>query len=872
MNGLPSIHAHCERLFSASTPPHSLICGVLCAVLPLIALASPIQAKDLGPGAAAAPATPSQVVTGVVAEADGRPVLGALVALEDEEGRRVRSTLTDEAGRFRLPVASPGTYRLQVERLGYRAVVTEPFHVGEGETVRQDVEVAGEPIPVAGVDVVVEAAQRGCVLGPEQGALVAELWEQAQQVFRRVEVTDAERGGYRFQLRRYERVVELPTARVVEERWREPSTSVRSFESPPAETLLADGWVQTDEDGYVVYYGPDLQVLLSRAFQEAHCLEVRYDGARSDEVGIGFEPVRGLRAPGIRGTLWMELESLELRRLEFEYTEHRFDRPIPPPLLELFGGEIDFRALPDGRWVVDRWVLRVPRFRASGRPLQWRTPQEPEVQERLAAIRRVVERAPRVWQQMVEEGRLLFWEEGGTLARLETPRGLILPSRTEAALEGVVWDSLQAPGADEVRRPLEGAEVRLVGTEEAVETDARGRFRLQVPLEGNYQVTFSHPVMERSGIGELEPVTVHLRPGLVEEVTLALPSRATLLARGCEGQEMGEDTGILVGTVLDEALRVPVGGALVTLRPERVSEDAAAERVPEDAPPTLRTQAGSDGSYRICGVPTGIGYEVTATMAEVEGPARRLMVPAPGRIVEVNALADRGQRGRIAGRVTEGARGPGVADAFVVLEGPERRTVYADQDGRFELRDVAPGAYSIRVEHLAFRAVEGDLDVPAGGAEVELDVNLQRDAIALEPIVVTVEARSPRLERAGFYDRQRSGFGTFITRDVIERRNPVEVTHLFNAIPRAQPAGDRILFRGSESFGGLDSLEPCFPEIYVDGFWRGREYSPNYYNPDEVEAIEVYTSAARIPIQYNTAESACGVILIWLRDGSDVGR
>lgn len=73
----------------------------------------------------------------------------------------------------------------------------------------------------------------------------------------------------------------------------------------------------------MVYYGPDLQVPLSPAFLEAHCLGVRYDQHRSDEVGIGFEPVRRTRVPGIRGTLWLKLEGLELRRLEFEYTEHR---------------------------------------------------------------------------------------------------------------------------------------------------------------------------------------------------------------------------------------------------------------------------------------------------------------------------------------------------------------------------------------------------------------------------------------------------------------------------------------------------------------------------------------------------------------------
>ncbi len=845
----------------ASRFPLARSLGAVCVLAVGLVLPFGAAAQDRAP-------TATEAVTGTVAEADGRPVLGALVAVEDEEDRRLRSVLTDDAGRFHLPLPGPGTYRLRVERLGYRAVVTDPFTVAEGEVVRRDLEVAGDPIRLAQVDVIVEAEVQ-CVIDPESGALLAELWEQARQAFRRVEVTDQEAAGYRFHLRRYERAVELPTARVVQEEWRSPSTSLRSFQSPPAEELLDRGWEQTDDDGTLVYFGPDLQVLLSDAFQRAHCLRLRSDPQRPDQVGIAFEPVGTESLPAIRGTLWLDRETVELEELTFHYTRHLYDQEIPDPLLELFGGEIEFRALPDGRWVVDQWVLRVPRFQSSGRPAQWRTPTDPELRERLEGIRRVVERAPRTWQEMVTGGRLLFWEEGGLLARVETAGGAVLPSRDEAALEGVVWDSLQGPGADAARAPLEDAVVRLAGTDVRATTDADGRFRVGVPLEGRYEVTFEHPVMDSLGIPSPEPVPVTLRPGLVEEVELALPSRATLLARACEGSPAAEGTGIVVGTVLDEALREPVPGAQVMIRPEAVEEGGP----PAD---TLTTRASADGTFHFCDVPAGTWYEITAGIAGLEGPPRRLMVPAPGRTVERDAWADQGQRGVVAGRVREGQGGPPVAEAFIVLEGPERRTVYADGRGRFELLDVAPGTYRVRAEHVAFRTSEGELEVPRGGARVTAEIRLLPNAIALEPVVASVEARSPRLQRAGFYERQQAGFGSFITRDEIERRNPVGLIPLFNRIPRAQAVGERIVFRGSEVFGGLNAPAgnegptPCFPELYVDGTWWGKDYSLHFIHPEDVEAIEVYASAAQIPIRYNTSNSACGVILIWLRDGSEV--
>ena len=35
--------------------------------------------------------------------------------------------------------------------------------------------------------------------------------------------------------------------------------------------------------------------------------------------------------------------------------------------------------------------------------------------------------------------------------------------------------------------------------------------------------------------------------------------------------------------------------------------------------------------------------------------------------------------------------------------------------------------------------------------------------------------------------------------------------------------------------------------------------------PEQIEAVELYSSAATIPMQYNGTGSACGVILIWTR-------
>jgi hypothetical protein len=88
----------------------------------LLLLAHPAIATSQTPDDPAEPPL-QQEVHGVVAEADGRPVLGALVALEDGAGQRLSSTLTDETGRFfsDFPLQSTDAWGART------AIVDRPF-------------------------------------------------------------------------------------------------------------------------------------------------------------------------------------------------------------------------------------------------------------------------------------------------------------------------------------------------------------------------------------------------------------------------------------------------------------------------------------------------------------------------------------------------------------------------------------------------------------------------------------------------------------------------------------------------------------------------------------------------------------------------
>jgi hypothetical protein len=66
----------------------------------------------------------------------------------------------------------------------------------------------------------------------------------------------------------------------------------------------------------------------------------------------------------------------------------------------------------------------------------------------------------------------------------------------------------------------------------------------------------------------------------------------------------------------------------------------------------------------------------------------------------------------------------------------------------------------------------------------------------------------------------------------------------------------------------------CYLDVYLDGALiydstarKAPLFNLNSITASEIEAIEVYSSAAQVPAQYNKTSGGCGVMLIWTRVG-----
>lgn len=216
----------------------------------------------------------------------------------------------------------------------------------------------------------------------------------------------------------------------------------------------------------------------------------------------------------------------------------------------------------------------------------------------------------------------------------------------------------------------------------------------------------------------------------------------------------------------------------------------------------------------------------------------------------------------ILGRVTERGSGNAIEDASVVLPGLDRERM-SDNNGRFELTDVAPGTYVLRVSRIGYDPVTDTLEVPAT-SQVSVEIQLVTAAVELEPVVV-VASYTMSGKMAGFYRRrQASSTGRFLTRADFEDRPVAAVSGMLRHVPGLRVVQTR---QGGMSMGNNVVMRGnCHPAIYMDGIRAtpGGLTIDEMLAPRDIEGVEIY-QGSQTPPEFMPNE--CGAILFWTRPG-----
>ena len=781
--------------------------------------------------AAGSPRLSAQGVRGIVVDGANVPVPGVVIQLFDTASRVAARALTNDQGEFRVVAMSSGTYRLHTLRIGFHPTDSPPIVLQPGPDVSRRIVLTGLPVAL---DTVRVAGRNACRALSDSGAAYA-VWEQVRGAVTAAELTAAAQNLFTTVVS-FERTLEADARRV-----RTQTSAVRSgyvrepWTSRSPEALRTGGYVVTDRDNTTTYYAPDLEVLLSPAFVEDHCFHLTADRG-GDRLGLAFEPTPDRRnKPEIRGTLWLDAKSAELRSMEFRYSN------VLPEQDAVARGEAGFVRMANGTWVISRWNIRMPMLERVVRP-----ESRGGDQIQVAAVH-------------VAGGELVMARHGFDTLWMRAP----------VALSGSVVDSTSG-------RTIAGARLRLVGTSVVGATDARGRFNLPGVLLGEYTMEVRTPSLDSVNAAHQIPIAVTDSSASVE---VRVPSGTQLLSLLCGGRKL-DAPGIVLGTVASAADSLPPRNVKVTAEWSQLSLPVGAQSPSEAVSREVYLDARTDshGMFRLCGVP--IDKAISLTAGDRGAPVV-VRIPPKGRFaraeltLDANALAD---FATFAGTVVDSAGRP-VAMADVSVPDLSKSTV-TDAAGAFRIEGLPPGSRRVVVRRIGYRAIDTSLAF-AVDRIVQRRFELVR-AVTLDSVIVTETAVDKRME--SFDENRRLGLGHFLTRAELAKLeggpSTSSILQSFNGLSMVRGRGGRSWITGAHgsrlvSPSSVDSLSgahpSCYAQVYLDRtpVYQAVDGEPlfdvNSIPPSRIEAIEYYATPAQIPAQYNRLNSGCGVLVIWTR-------
>lgn len=459
----------------------------------------------------------------------------------------------------------------------------------------------------------------------------------------------------------------------------------------------------------------------------------------------------------------------------------------------------------------------------------------------------------------------------------QTPAAAPAPAAGFATIRGSILDSLHDA-------MLQGALVRVEGSNREAITDATGLYRIDSVPSGMRRLTVIHPLLDTLGIS-LVTQPLNLIAGETRIVEVAVPSSETLVGLMCPAARRTLGPAALVGFVRDADTEAPAQGAKVSLLYFE-SDPLGLKKTPR----VREQQIGPDGRYRICGLPekmsgklqvfrngvqTGEVPVELGTSASGSGTSdqilamRSMSISSTEQVVasaatpnDTSAKPKKLVRGkaRVSGRILN-KYGQPVVGARVELQNTGAATK-TRSNGEFTLDSLPSGTQTLEVRQLGFSPTEVAVELSSGTPQ-DVTVKMSDYVPVLSEMRVTAQ-RERGLSDVGFSDRKRSGMGYYLDADQLKMRQTNQFSDMLRTVPgiRVQPSGDgstNVITSSRDPTGGCVTF-------YVDGApWQ--QMTPGdldtYVRPEEVAALEVYNGSTT-PAQFQSAgQSGCTTIVIW---------
>jgi hypothetical protein len=453
------------------------------------------------------------------------------------------------------------------------------------------------------------------------------------------------------------------------------------------------------------------------------------------------------------------------------------------------------------------------------------------------------------------------------------------PPPPTGVIEGTVFDSLLTG------KPLRRATVYVVGTMLTATTDDRGRFTIAGVPEGEHVVTFAHASYDSAGV-QAPMVDARVTAFAKTRVTIATPAGRSLIKAYCAGAP-GERTGLLMGVVRDVDTGRPLHRARVVSKWFEITFDRGGPHYE-----TLEAAAVTDqqGVFRLCGVPSDIPVYVRAHTATHESGRVEVyfsyadvafrdftvsLADSAAQVTAESALeastdstATLGPTGTSMVRgVVRDMNGRPVANARVGLL-DFAASALTNSDGRFALSGVAAGTQTVEIRALGYHPVRQVVTLKSR-TPADLDpIVLGRAAQKLASVRVVGTRKDSRLTKFGFEERRRRTNGFFMDAEEIARKSGIYLGDVLRFAPGMMPqytAKGRTFTMRSTAGGNR-----CTPSYYLDGMRWFPLDAPSiielerFMSLNDVAAVEVYSSAAGMPMQFDNG-NGCGSVVFWTK-------
>jgi hypothetical protein len=205
------------------------------------------------------------------------------------------------------------------------------------------------------------------------------------------------------------------------------------------------------------------------------------------------------------------------------------------------------------------------------------------------------------------------------------------------------------------------------------------------------------------------------------------------------------------------------------------------------------------------------------------------------------------------------------------------KSLVTSSDGQFTFSIPRLGEYRLLISRIGYPISLSKPFLFSSAFTARVSLSLPSNPITLDTVTVVakeIERRLPYLADAGFYQRRREGFGHFLTRDEIDKRDPLILSDLLKGMSgvRVTCTGARNCAVTMRAANTMFFRGPCKPSVVLDGVVLqpggtsgGGLGLDDLVNPFNIEALEVYPGPSGVPVQYSGYLSPCGAILVWSR-------